>query len=353
MTIEDLKKLKQNISLPFRVETIRKNKSHIAINNKIALPVNSISTSFMTDSDISIIDKEANEIGFLCFTAELGEIAAGMLTENQFIAFLTEAKYSDINSPYKFSTNYLVLKDTEIGRYKRQFMKTSALWGSFTHINDDHMLSTHKIFASKIEMISIDFPKAIFYENAMRAIAQPFAFERFLKLYHLLELIFDYQVIEKIKKLDIEKNPEGIALTLNEYSYKEFDRLKDVIHSSCKNITPIVTRLNSLSKFINIANDIFFKFGKEGNPLNRQYEKFEAIVNDGFEEKYLKKHKISYHDKYPEFILNLTCYWIYRTRCCIAHNKIGEYVLTMKEENFIVEFAEPLLREVLIQIFKK
>lgn len=43
----------------------------------------------------------------------------------------------------------------------------------------------------------------------------------------------------------------------------------------------------------------------------------------------------------------------YNVRCCTAHNRIGEYVISNDDEGFVVEFAEPLLREVLCQIFSE
>lgn len=57
-------------------------------------------------------------------------------------------------------------------------------------------------------------------------------------------------------------------------------------------------------------------------------------------------------DKHSEFILRIVSYWIYRVRCSIAHNKIGEYLLSWEDEEFLVKFAEPLLLEVLKQFYK-
>ncbi|NES18002.1 MAG: hypothetical protein F6K41_03525 [Symploca sp. SIO3E6] len=56
-------------------------------------------------------------------------------------------------------------------------------------------------------------------------------------------------------------------------------------------------------------------------------------------------------NKYETIIIKIAAYWIYRVRSCIAHNRIGEYIMLPEDEEFIVEFAEPLLREVLYQVF--
>ncbi|WP_217361105.1 hypothetical protein [Dolichospermum sp. UHCC 0406] len=56
-------------------------------------------------------------------------------------------------------------------------------------------------------------------------------------------------------------------------------------------------------------------------------------------------------NNYDDLVINFSAYCIYRVRCCTAHNRIGEYVMSNDDEGFVVEFAEPLLREVLCQIF--
>jgi hypothetical protein len=53
---------------------------------------------------------------------------------------------------------------------------------------------------------------------------------------------------------------------------------------------------------------------------------------------------------YDKLILETAAYWVFRVRCCIAHHRIGEYLLTQLDEEFVVEFAEPLLLGVLRSI---
>jgi hypothetical protein len=110
--------------------------------------------------------------------------------------------------------------------------------------------------------------------------------------------------------------------------------------------------LNLITNHQNIALEIFYKFGKTSNPLKSEID-FSKVVPFGFEENILKSKSISFHANHPKFIKHLASYWIYRIRCCIAHNKIGEYILSHSEEEFIAEFAEPLIKEVIIQSFKK
>ena len=59
------------------------------------------------------------------------------------------------------------------------------------------------------------------------------------------------------------------------------------------------------------------------------------------------------NEEYSKLIIDIAVYWIYRIRCSIAHNRIGEYVMSIDDEEFVVNVVEPLLKEVLIQLFKK
>lgn len=58
-------------------------------------------------------------------------------------------------------------------------------------------------------------------------------------------------------------------------------------------------------------------------------------------------------EKHKSFILAIATYWIYRIRCSIAHHKIGEYMMGYDDEEFVVEFAEPLLKEIILESFKR
>ena len=56
---------------------------------------------------------------------------------------------------------------------------------------------------------------------------------------------------------------------------------------------------------------------------------------------------------YNNLIPKVCSYWIYRIRSSIAHNKFGEYIMDNDDEDFIVNFAEPLLKEMVLQSFKR
>ncbi len=353
MNLEELSRLKNSEDvLPFRIRSKSIKWGKIVINHRIAVPVVSAASFYKSNYDISIIHPNGTELGVLCLTKEIGDVPWNELTENQFIAFLTEANYNDKDSPYTFTNNYLVIGEEFYLEYVEKFMNESVLWGDFFHGNPDINTETYKIDTNEIKISEVKFDSSLFLENSVRAILQPFAFERFLKGYHLLELRFDVDVIKKIKNLDLNTDSKDIGALLNEYKNKEFERLFDIIENYCTEITLIVDRLNKVYSFHDVAVDIFYKYGKENNPL-KEVESFSQLFPIGFDEQNLIRNRISFQNNYRRFILKLTAYWIYRIRCSIAHNKIGEYILTKKQENFVAEFAEPLLKQVLLQCFKR
>lgn len=354
MIFDEIKLLKGNPELPFPIKQKEKKRDKIVINHRIAIPIVEYSSYFKTDRDITLVDINGDEIGWLCFTAELGEITINRLTESQFIAFLTESHYSNWKEPYKFLFNYLILKNDFYYDYMAKYYKYAPLWGGFSHLNNEILTNTHKVDVNEIKIYEINPVSNLFLENATRAICQPFAFERFLKFYHLLELRFDYDIIISIQSLNLDSEPEKIGKLLTEYKQNELNRLEDIIIDNCNDIMPIVRCLNNSTNFQDISYNLFFKFnsGKEGNPFKNQESNFRNTLLSGFEETQLRINGVNYQANYNKFILKLVSYWIYRIRCSIAHNKIGEYIISMDNEDYIVEFGEPLLKEVLKQCFK-
>jgi hypothetical protein len=55
---------------------------------------------------------------------------------------------------------------------------------------------------------------------------------------------------------------------------------------------------------------------------------------------------------YDDYTLKLTAYWVDRVRSSIAHHKIGKYMMTNNDEDFMLNFVEPLLDELIKQCFK-
>lgn len=355
MEVSKIKELKNQPSLPapIRKATWDKELEKPIINGKIVIPVNNVSSHIKRDRDISIIDDKGIEIAILVLTKSFESKPISQFTTPQFIAFLNEAP--SFETEYRFQSDYIVLKREDYNRYSRNYFKTAPVWGGFSHpykrinISDNYQVEVNEIKAIK----NLSLKGSYFFESAIRALKQPYAFERFLKLYHLLELNFDYFLIEKIKTLDVNSHADMIGKLLNDYAHEEMVRLTNIISDKCSDISGIVTKLNGVKDFPNIAFEIFNKYGKNKSLLKEETH-FKTVVSSGdFSEPSLRAKSVNYNSDYDSFIKKIAAYWIYRIRCSIAHNTIGEFILTNKDEKFVVEFGEPLLREIIIQCFKK
>jgi hypothetical protein len=297
MNLEEIQSLVNDpdIKLPISITAVSSKANRIVLNSKIIIPIVKHASFFKTGLDISIYTANGVEIGSLLFTSELGEVNISSLTEDQFIAFLVEGNLNNLEAPYRFLNSYVIVHEAYYDDYVSKYMKHSSLWGDFYHANSSIQTNSHSINVPKITAYDLDFAADIFLENSIRAVSQPFAFERFLKFYHLLELLFDFEVIKKIKHLNIDTDSEKIGELLNDYSSKEIKRLEDILETYCQNIAPIVTSLNKASSFDNLAYDLFYKFGtgKEGNPFNGQEHKLKTVLATGFEEPNLRNLKVS------------------------------------------------------------
>jgi hypothetical protein len=283
------------------------------------------------------------------------------MTEDKFAAYLLDVDKDDFISgvDYVLKADYLVLKARELSQYEEKYHATSGLWGGFIHKDDaDFPCLPFTLEITEIAAIdNLELPTIWHKENLIRGIQQPYAFERFLKNYHLLELLFDWQIIQKIKALDADIYGAGLILK-NYGKGEELDRLIDCVENGIKDFPKIIAQLNQIQYFIPDAINIFYLYGKESNPLKTDKDitnstNFETIIRDGgFTEEILRRHKIvQQNSSYNKFITKLCCYWIYRIRSSIAHAKIGEYQISYANEEFMVKFAEPLLKEILVQCF--
>ena len=282
------------------------------------------------------------------------------LTEFGFYSFLTECTIEDLSlSDYTFKNDYIIIHQDFIDEFHMRYSSSSVIWGGFKISDGTDTINYYKKTVAKIiipdELKDLDeYAKDSIY----RALDQKSSFERFLKMYHLLELEFDYNLIKKIQGLNITTNSNQIGTLLNEYSRNETDRLLDLISTNCHNTASLAKKLNEVKNHLVLAEEIFIRFGKEKNKLFylTDLSKFHNLLADvdAFESPTsVNTHARVNINDYDKLIHGVTAYWIYRIRCSIAHFKIGEYILTRDKENFIVEFAEPLIKEILIQFYKK
>ncbi len=145
------------------------------------------------------------------------------------------------------------------------------------------------------------------------------------------------------KELDISR-------TLKDYNREDIERLKSLFLNK---LIPsrIIPFLNEIDHHRVIANKIFYDYGKDSNPI-KQKTQFDAIL-DGGGFTLTNLNSVIGNNRFSDLIPKVVAYWIYRIRSSIAHNKLGEYLMTVNDEEFIVQFAEPLIRESLIQVYVK
>jgi hypothetical protein len=341
---------------PIEIENINQiDENTISVNNFIPIKVIKVNQSYNINNVIDLNFDGSTE-GHLFFTKQKGAINLDSMTTFEFTAFLIEAEREDYDiESYEFKNDYIVIKQTFWNTYISDYKKTSPLWGGFSHtLNYTEPITKYLNNILEIDAgVKLKDLDNYSYESTIRAIEQPYAFERFLKLYHLIELQFDYFLIDKIKNLQIPQDSNEIGKLLNDYSRTELDRLTEIISSYCTDVNPLISKLEKVFTFRQISEEIFIKYGNKTKPLNES--KFnELFDSSSFSESNLTNLKIvNNSNSINIFIPKLVSYWIYRIRCSIAHNKIGEYLLSWEDEKFIVEFAEPLMIEVLKQFFKK
>jgi hypothetical protein len=359
MTLPEINNIKNEEQLSIPIGHFYEYENYCIINRYISFKVDNLSSKFKRTSPVPIT-LGTDIYGDLIFTKHKGEINIDEMTEYEFISFLTYANEEDYyHLTYNFDSDFLLIKEDFLLSYISDYEKTSMLWGGFSHPVSGAIQNTK--YQKEFTNIELGSPLKEFdyysYESCIRAIEQPYAFERFLKLYHLLELQFDYFIIERIKDLTVPADSNKIGKILNEYSHKELDRLTELIDYHCSDIIKIETFLAAVSNFPIIAEDMFMNFSKSNSSYHLgDITKFRSVVNgNDFTSAFLVSQKVHQPNliDHKKFIISLTSYWIYRIRCSIAHNKIGEYLLSWNDEIFIVEFGEPLLKEVLMQCFKE
>jgi hypothetical protein len=345
--------LQRDIELRHTIAEFAEHDAKLVVNGVIAMPLQAVHNSYRVASmqnpaDLEVTDENGNRIGVVVFGTALGYIDLAMITDAQYAAYLTEVEPQELGQPFHFSADYLVIDQPQYDRYVADFLDGAPLWGGLVH---DQAPQPHAYLPPTIRALPhLAFPTPYHRENCIRSVLEPFAFERFLKLYHLLELLFDWDVVHAIRALGDDL--QGIGQILGRYEKDELTRLKDTINARCTDRDRLAGALNAVSQdqnFKALAKTIFFEYGKSGNP-QAQESQFDAAMANGFVAPANPANPQS-RMNWEASIVSTAAYWIYRVRCCIAHQRIGEYVMGPADERFVVEFAEPLIREVLYQAF--
>lgn len=371
MTFDDIQWVRENKDTPLKTRTSNAGEAEefeyadsdglLSIDGKVCLSVDAAQRSFEDSSEIGIRDGAGSIIGILCLT-EGYELDLSSISDHFYIAYMTEVARELYGTPYRMEKSYVILATEKRADYEGQYMQGAPLWGGFVHsAPSGSLIGTYRTSPTSILAIdNLELPTVFHGESSLRSIVQPFAFERFLKLYHLLELRFDYDIVEKVRALGDDL--KGIGQIFSDYGRDELKRLRWVVESAITDIEPLESRLNAVKhcpQCEDTARNIFFRYGKDANPLKGDKEpKYDLMMaQGGFSEDRAKANGLiqgtgqALQADYRRLIINVATYWIYRVRSSIAHSRIGEYVMSTADEEFVVEVSEPLLRSVLVQVF--
>lgn len=336
----------------FQVNSVEVIGNNLAINEYVALKVLGVSNKYEADQEIDIKLEDGTVIGSLCTKPENVKFDFAKLTEKKYIAYLTEVKKEIfLTNELEIHYSYVVIHKDHLQPYYQKFYQSAPVWGNFFHRSRLLKYTSASRPISQIRPIeNLQFPTSIHHSSAIKAILEPFVFERFLKKYHQIELLMDLEIVNKLKSL--KKDLLGISNLFSELASNETNRLKLILKERIKDFSSLALALNKVTAFPNEAENIFQKYTKVGNPIKEVSEFHDFMALPSFAQADLfTVRKSLVGSTYESFIIELTVYWVYRIRNSIAHQRIGEYIITDKEEAFMLDFAEHVIDNVLNQIY--
>ncbi|KHN50752.1 hypothetical protein [Pectobacterium fontis] len=325
------------------------------------MPIEITSTSISASSDIILCDDLDTEMGVICLSTNEVSTEFDSLTIPQYICSIVDSELNrdednsclhSLSFTPGFSKSYILLNENFELDYINNFQDTAPLWGGFSHTPVTLPYSNDKFKIRAIKGLHI--PTREHTSKLIDAINSTNGFDRFLKKYHLLELLYDYVCVIKLKTLPPSiKEFRNIMLS---YDKEEISSLKNLMGDYVTEIGGILDSMYKLIPFLDLAKDIFQHYSKDSNPLKDpvRWSRFIEIIsasNASYDNYKSKFGNSKTADEYRKDILNIAAYWIYRMRCSIAHNKIGEFIFDSQQEIFIVEFGETLIDEITKQLF--
>lgn len=325
---------------------------YLAVSGLVAIPITHVNASVRTEEDLEFRDEGGAQLGTICFSRRLIEVDPSTLTRWQYVAYLADVSPGALDQPYTFQSDYLVLDEPYLADYAARYMDSAPLWGKFSHVPTPP-LAMQPPSDVVIGHSSITLPTAHHRQAFSRYVQARSAFDRFLKLYHCLELLFDYVILKQMKAVGDDLAGFGRIISL--YGVNEIERLKHLIANYCDDKLAIFPRFYPLSCHEEKSAEIFRVYSKSGNPLPDEpsWQKFMKLcAEEQLTEAKLKHERLATDQgSRDKLATNLSAYFIYRIRSSIAHSKVGEFLFLDSDEELIVNFAEPLLLEIVIQVF--
>ena len=325
---------------------------YLSISGRVAMPVDGVSWALDRSEDVPILDEDGAQLGILCLVTGREPTKVEELTRWQYTALLADAAGPDaVTGEVRFSRDYVVIDSEVFERYRENYESGSPLWGGFHHGSSalDHLGHVNVLVARpRIEAPTEHHART--FRLITRATGPR---EQFLRTYHTLELLFDYVTFRRLVVAGEDLN--GFGKIMSSYHRGELERLRSIITDFCPGSEKIAEKLVDLTPYLPRAKEMFQAHGKDGNPLkdDTKWERFASLVGSGsLDATYAKREKlINSEDGFPDLVSNIAAYYIYRIRSSIAHSRIGEFLLTDTDDDFISDFGLGLLNEVASQVF--
>lgn len=176
-----------------------------AIDGYIAIPVHSLSTRYNPNESFHIILSQHTSHDCWLLSSKGQDFVYGEASAILAAAFLRDARSDDdLNiqySNYIFKHDYVVVKDIAYAIYHKHYRDTSAVWGGFTHqhglTQHDHIPPHHIIHA----LPDLVLPTSDHTTATLRIVHESNPLGHYLSLYHLIELSFDYDLLQDLQAL--------------------------------------------------------------------------------------------------------------------------------------------------------
>lgn len=319
----------------------------LSIKDKIPLPVVR-DCSLATGVDYEVQDETGVIIGVLVSTSDIDPVDIRQLSEWQLAAYLYERELNEFDQPGRFKHDYMVISSMHVTQYQDTMKASSAIWGMFTHIENTQTPRQARGLTLITALAGMKIPTSYHSAALERAVQASHPFERYLKYYHQLELLFDWVLVKKVQSLGPDF--QGMARLISLYQSGDLPRLKNLLATYCKDAQKVHSLLMLAGSHKPTAYRIFQEYSKEGNPLSKglKWEKMFDNLSSSYSPSHASSNNLGQNtDAYNSLIIETAAYWIFRVRCCIAHHRIGEYLMDQNDEVFVLEFSEILLRGIL------
>lgn len=320
----------------------------------VAYRVHPVPASLGFEENVDVIAEDGSELGVLCLTSRLHEITLSTLTLFRRLALITDAPKLRDPTQHRFTTDYLVLRRDKAVHYFSRCADTSGLWGGFVHAEPPSLVAT--LLVKEITArVGLTLPRAEHKEALRRACTTDWTFYRFLKMYHLLELQLDLHLHNKI--LALKSDLHGFSKLMTSFSSSELDRINSVLGDRINYLPAMAATLQTLDwGNATLVDIIYFREEAVPEPFRGKagLDVLRAWTTSGYFEWAVYKagsRANLVEEQHRKKVLAMVAFIIYRFRCCIAHFRIGEYVLRESEESVVVSFGEPVLKEALRQLF--